>query len=92
MVKWFKLFIKGASRVTETHFIFNSYKDSGWKIGELLRRNPGSTVELAVIANHTPLPKQLSKFGGSSENKASFQEFVRNKVESVAIAENRNTV
>ena len=81
-----------AQRVAESnavHIIFDSYKELSIKDSERIRRvGDKDEIELAIITDSVPIPKQMEKFWSSGANKEKLQIVARD----VAIAEIQNLV
>lgn len=61
------------------HVIFDSYVDCSLKGPERVSRGM-SSLELAKIEKHTPIPQQTEKFWASSNNKVMFQVFAAKEI------------
>ncbi|OXU22397.1 hypothetical protein TSAR_010977, partial [Trichomalopsis sarcophagae] len=66
---------------TRIDFIFDSYFPNSLKSSERLRRRQPNCITYSDINEKTALPKEESKFWGSSENKMLLQSFLRQYVE-----------
>ena len=68
---------KGVNRID---FIFDSYVENSLKLGERLERYKNEAIDMNVIHENVPMPKQENLFWGSNKNKTLLQNFIRNYV------------
>ena len=63
----------------EIHMVFDSYEEKSLKEGTQQSRSTQSSMHLSAIHGKTPVPPQLDKFWSSSQNRESFQEYLRKR-------------
>ena len=74
------------------HIVFDSYEERSLKEATRQSRSTQSSMQMSAIHGNTPIPLQMDKFWSSSQNKESFQKYLRQHFTSLAIKNKHDIV
>ena len=79
------------AHIFQAHIVLDSYEEKSLKSATREARSQSSML-IAKIDNHTPVPKQMKKFWSSSKNKEMFQNYCKQVFVSLAKENNQEIV